>query len=334
MASTTSMSKNFLVSTADCAFYHNGTLAFTGKTSLNASISVSMEDQEIQGGKGNKTLYIYKYGRKLEVTIEMAEWKLAYIAANAGTTITEGLQDVYAICECVNLTDGVGTLDKTPVGTVYVEDADENVYTITPDGNTITLEDTTLTKVYATYQYNTNVKRVTIDADSTPLVGTLVLSADKHNNLKGKVGEIQIEVPSYQLSGSFDISLEASGVTSLEISGTALAVDGETCSDGEVYAYISEIPSEESTISVAYIVATPSTADLTASGTQTITVIGVKGGIYANVGIDAADCTFTSDDSTVATVDADGVITAVATGETLINVTYGELTDYVKVVVS
>lgn len=43
-------SKDFLVSTADVVFMHNGMLAFTGTTSLNTSISVSMEDQEITGG--------------------------------------------------------------------------------------------------------------------------------------------------------------------------------------------------------------------------------------------------------------------------------------------
>ena len=44
-------SKDFLVSTADVAFYVNDQLAFTGTTSLNTSLSVSMEDQEITGGK-------------------------------------------------------------------------------------------------------------------------------------------------------------------------------------------------------------------------------------------------------------------------------------------
>ena len=66
-------SKDFIVSTADVAFFVNDMLAFTGTTSLNTSIAVSMEDQEITGGKGNKVLYKYKYGRKLAPSIEMAE---------------------------------------------------------------------------------------------------------------------------------------------------------------------------------------------------------------------------------------------------------------------
>lgn len=72
-------SKDFLVSTADVAFYVDGVLAFTGTTALNTSISVSMEDQEVTGGKGGKIQYKYKFGRKLSSTIEMADWKLDYM---------------------------------------------------------------------------------------------------------------------------------------------------------------------------------------------------------------------------------------------------------------
>ena len=243
-------SKDFLLSTADVAFMHNGMLAFTGTTSLNTSISVSMEDQEITGGKGNKTLYKYKYGRKVEPSIEMAEWNLAYIAANIGTSIFEGLKEVFAVAECVTLTKGVGTLKKTPVGEVFVEKTDGSTVKVTPVGNTITVGSADAT-VNATYQYSTNVKRVTIDADSTPLIGELILTADKHNNNKGKVGEVQIDIPSFQLSGTFDISLEASGNATTKIDGSALAVDGATCEDGTVYGYITEIPSEASSVSVS-----------------------------------------------------------------------------------
>lgn len=325
-------SKDFLVSTADVAFLHNGMLAFTGTTSLNTSISVSMEDQEITGGKGNKTLYKYKYGRKLAPSIEMAEWNLAYIAANVGTTIFEGLKEVFAVAECVTLTKGVGTLAKTPTGKVFVEKNDGSTVEVTPVGSTITVgnEDD---NVSVTYQYSTNVKRVTIDAESTPMVGELVLTADKHNNLKGKVGEVQIDVPSFQLSGTFDISLEASGNTTTKLDGDALAVDGATCSDGSVYAYITEIPSAESTVTVSDIAATPAVMNLAVDEEKSLTVVGIKGGLYSNVGIDVADCTITSDEPTTATV-ADGVVKGVASGTTYINIEYNGIKDVIKVTVA
>lgn len=332
---TQERSKDFLVSTADVAFFVDDKLAFTGTTSLNTSISVSTEDQEITGGKGNKTLYKYKYGRKLAPSIEMAEWSLAYIAANVGSTIFEGLRDVFSVAECVTLKNGTGTLKKAPVGKVYIEKPDGSTAEVTPVDSTITVDGMN-GKVLATYQYSTNVKRVTIDAESAPLVGRLVMSADKHNNRKGKVGEVQIEVPSFQLNGTFDITLEASGSTTTKLDGDALAVDGASCSDGSVYAYISEIPSTESTITVSDIAVTPAVVELSAGDTKetkSLNIIGIKGGLYSNIGIDAAECTFESENDSVATV-TDGVITAAAAGTTYVNVDYHDIQDVVKVVVS
>lgn len=325
-------SKDFLVSTADVAFIVNGTLAFTGTTSLNTSISVSMEDQEITGGKGNKTLYKYKYGRKLAPSIEMAEWNLAYIAANVGSSIFEGLRDVFAVSECVTLTNGTGTLQKVPVGKVYVEKADGSSVEVTPAGSTITIGNSNET-VSVTYQYNTTVKRVTIDAESAPLVGKLILTADKHNNKTGKVGEVQIEVPSFQLSGTFDISLEASGSTTTKLDGDALAVNGASCSDGSVYAYITDIPSAASAVTISDIAVTPAVIELAANETMTLSVIGIKGGLYSNVSIDISECNITSEDTAVATV-VNGIVTGVAAGVTYINVEYNGIKDFVKVTVA
>lgn len=325
-------SKDFLVSTADVAFIVDGMLAFTGTTSLNASIAVTMEDQEVTGGKGNKTLYKYKYGRKLAPSIEMAEWNLAYIAANVGSTIFQGLKDVFAVAECVTLSKGVGTLKKTPVGKVFVEKTDGSTLEVAPEGSVITVGDADDT-VRVTYRYSTTVKRVTVDAESTPMVGELILTADKHNNLKGKVGEVQIDVPSFQLSGTFDIALEASGTTTTKLDGNALAVEGATCSDGSVYAYITEIPSAESVVTVSDIAATPAVMELAVDETKKISVIGMKGGLYSNVGIEIADCTVTSEDSAVATV-ANGIVTGVGAGTTYVNVDYNGVKDLIKVTVS
>ncbi len=329
---TNTRSKDFLVSTADVAFIVNGMLAFTGTTSLNTSISVSMEDQEIVGGKGNKTLYKYKYGRKLTPSIEMAEWNLGYLAANAGSTIFEGLEDVFAVAECVNIAGGSGTLKKAPIGKVFVEKPDGSTAEVTPDGTAISVDGFEGT-VLATYQYSTNVKRITIDAESAPMVGRLVLSADKHNNMQGKVGEVQIEVPYFQLNGTFDITLEAAGSTTTKLEGDALAIEGASCKDGSVYAYISEIPSAASAIAVNDIAATPAVMALAVGGTKPISVIGMKGGLYSNVGIDAADCTITSEDTAVATVSG-GTVTGVAAGSTYVNVKYNDLEDVIRVTVA
>ena len=333
--------KNFLVSTADFALYYNDILACTGTTNLNTSVEVSMQEQNVNAGKGNKLVYSFKYGRELNVTLEAANWDLRYVAANTGSKITEGLTDVYKLGECVQLTGGIGVLSTTPIGQVAVELGDGNIITVDSDDTSIDLTAFGLTNesVKATYQYNKVAKSITIDADTAPGVFRLVLDAERHNNRVGKVGSIQIIVPSYQPSGNFTMNFTPDGVTSTNIDGKALAVEGDTCADGSaVYAYVKEFDETASAVSVTEIAATPATINLDHSDTSTtatISVIGLKGALYAPIELNNADCTFTSDHPEYATVgDHDGVVTAVAAGTVKITVTYDGKTDKVDVVVA
>ena len=205
--------KNFLVGIADFALYYNGQLACTGTTNLNSSIEVSMQEQNVNAGKGNKLVYSYKYGRELSVTLEAANWDLRYLAANVGNDINVDLNDYYKIGECVTITNGVGVLPVTPIGNVAVEIGDAFVE-IVPTGTTIDLTANGITNgtVNVTYKYQEMAKSVVIDADTAPKVYSLVLDAEKHNNKLGKVGSVQIEVPSYQPSGNFSINFTPDGV--------------------------------------------------------------------------------------------------------------------------
>lgn len=329
--------KTFLVSTADFAFYVKGVLACTGVTNLDASIEVSMQEQNINAGKGSRLVYSYMYGRELAVTLQSADWKLEFIAANVGSPIVEKLTDRYVIGECVDIVEGVGTLKNVPIGDVAVELPNGSIVTVQPTASTIDLTAKGITEgsVLATYQYNANAKTVTID-ESTPYVGKLVLDADKCSNELGKVGSVQIVIPSYQLSGNFTIEFTPDGVTSTNLDGRALAIDGEKCSDGSsVYAYINEFDDTASAAAVNDIAATPSVVALNVDGTQALSVIGLKGGLYAPIQIDNAECTFTSDTPANATVTENGgVITGVQAGSAIITVEYGDHQDVVQVTVS
>lgn len=337
-----SNAKNFLVSTADFAYYVDDILACTGTTNLNTSLEVSMEEQDVNAGKGNKLVYSFKYGRQLSATLEAADWKLEYLAMAVGTKIAEGITDVYQLGECVILTSGIGVLSKTPIGDVAVELPNGSIVTITPEEQTIDLTAYGLTaekdSVKATYRYNKMAKTLIIDAETNPMCGRLVLDADRCNNRLGKVGSVQIIVPSYQLNGNFNIEFTPDGVTSTSLEGKALAVEGDTCKDGSVYAYIKEFDEIEKAISVVEIAATPATINLDSSElgkTATISVIGLKGSLYSPIELDNKDCTFVCDATEYATVgEKDGVVTPVATGTAKITVTYGELSDEVEVVVA
>lgn len=328
-------SKKFVVSVANAAFYVKDMLAFTATANLNTSLEVSMQEQSVNGGKYNKLLYQFLYNRELSVTLEAADWDLKYIAANVGSTIVEGLTDVYRIEKCVDIVGGIGTLDDMPIGKVAVKFIDGNIVEVEPTGKTFDVSDNLQEgKVYVTYRYNTVAKTVTIDADTVPYVGRLVLDADKHDNNLGKVGSVQIIVPSYQLTGNFSINFASDAVTTLNLDGKALAVAGEKCSDGSsVYAYIKEFDETASAMAVTDIVATPSIVALATEETKEVSVKGLKGGIYAPIQLDNADCEFATDDAGIATV-TEGVIKGVATGTTNVVVSYGGYQDVIKVTVA
>ena len=333
--------KEFVVSVADFAFYVNDVLACTGTTNLSSSISVSMQEQAINAGKGNQKVFSYKYGRELTVELEAADWKLEYIAMQTGSQIEKGIKDFYKLNECITLTNGVGTLGETPIGKVGIELPNRTFVEVTPEGKQIDLTryglGTGEVVVRATYQYRVMSKRITIDAESTPYIGKLVLQADKHNSKKGKIGTVEIVVPSYSLDGNFDISFTPDGVVSTQISGGALAVEGDTCADGNaVYAYVTEIDTTDAADTDAYseIVIVAPSKSVEVSGTIQLSVEGIIGAMYKPVELEATDVTFASDAESVATVTTAGLVSGVAAGSAKITATTTDgLTDEVTITV-
>lgn len=332
-----SKAKNFLVSTADFALFFNEMLACTGTVNLNTSMEVTMQEQNINAGKGNKLVYSYKYGRELNFTLEAANWDLRYLAVNLGNNIDIKLDDVYDIYKCITINNGIGVLPNTPIGNVDVEISADNAINVVPDGNTIDLKPYGVESgtVNVTYKFKEMTQTIVIDAETSPKVYKLVLTADKHNNKLGKVGTVQIEVPSFQPSGNFNIDFTPDGVSSTTIEGKALAVEGDTCDSGNaVYAYVRERSDDEYKIIVSEIVGTPGTIDLDSNDktlTASISVIGIKGSMYSNIELENSDCTFVSDTPTVAIVDEDGTVVPVATGTAIITISYGGISDEITV---
>lgn len=334
--------KEFVVSVADFAFYINGVLACTGVTNLSSSISVSMQEQAVNAGKGNKKVFSYKYGRELTAELEAADWKLEYIALQAGSQISKGLKDSYSLNECVTLVAGKGTIDHTPLtgAKVGVELPNGTFVEVTADGTSIDLTSYGLTteKVKCTYQYNAISKRITIDAESTPYIGKLVLQADKHNSKKGKVGVVEIVIPSYSLDGNFDISFTPDGVVSTKLSGSALAVEGDACEDGSaVYAYISEIDDDNTDMAVSEIAISAPATTIKIGANMTLSVLGIIGVMYKPTELDPKDCTFSIVDAgnTALTVGAKtGVVSGTASGTATVKAVYNRLEDTIEITVT
>lgn len=317
------MSDQFVVSVANILLKDttNDAVVLKGRTLLNSALTQSIQNIEITGGQGGKLLYDWAYGKKLEVKIEDAVWDEMYIALNNGVSIANGSQNIYIFDEPVTLTAGVGSVAQTPVGKVYVEKEDGVFVTVTPNVKEITVDGGASTTVKCTYRYATTVDSITIDADSFPTSYELTLFSEIVNDA-GKVADLQIVIPKFKIAGNAEINFDATSASTSKLDGKAL-VDS---SGNYAYIYINPV---NTTIDYAQIAITPGNVTLGAGETQQLSIIGIRGGNYANVNISASDCTFVSSDTNTATVSAGGLISRAATGSAIITCTHtaSSLTD-------
>lgn len=142
-----------------------------------------------------------------------------------------------------------------------------------------------------------------------------------------KVGEVQVEIPNFLLGGAQDLSLTASGASTTNLSGNALTTfDGSEGCDGDgYYARLIQITyNKDEFADVKSIVVSDSDIDLAIDEKQAIEVLAIYGGMTAPKRVEASKLTFTSSDDTVATVDENGEVTAVAEGSAVIEVVVTE----------
>lgn len=138
-----------------------------------------------------------------------------------------------------------------------------------------------------------------------------------------QVGEIQIKIPNFQLEGNQEFSLTASGVSSSSLSGSALATyTGEAgCETNGFYGIISEIIyGKSATDSLSAIAIQNSDIDLASGETANLIVYGIYNDGTKPTVIDNSLLTFVSTSEATATVSTAGVVTAVTTGESVIEV--------------
>ena len=138
-----------------------------------------------------------------------------------------------------------------------------------------------------------------------------------------KVGEVQVEIPTFLFDGSQELSLTSTGVATSSLSGSALATftGNEGCDADGYYAILKQIIyNKDEFEDVKAIVIADSDIDLVVDDTQTLEVYALYGGNVAPKLLDNAKLTFTSSDDTVAEVSSAGVVTAKANGSANIEV--------------
>jgi hypothetical protein len=345
------MANEFLVSVADAILRNSTTgagIAY-GKADITSAFTVSMQKTEVRGGKGNALLYTYYHDRLVEINIEEAIFTSEVLALNVGATVLNSAVSVLKTDCLVLSASGSGTLTETPTSsTVNVFLPDGTIQDVTPVGSVITVSGGASQRVDAVYEYSDTVDQITIDAETPPSTVDLTLLADVYNNAGVKTYELQINIPSFQISGNYTMNFTANGVSSQTLQGEALLVSATDCSGGDYYAKVHWVPVSTTSVAVSSIAATPASLSFATAGlpsTQNISVLGIRGGLYTNADV-TTSCSFVKRAGGSAAFTAGlhtGVITAGSSGSAghsaVIDITYydstnGNLTDTVAVAVT
>ena len=337
------MTNEFLVSVADVILRNatTGAAIAYGKANISSAFTLSMQSADVRAGINNPLIYSYYHTRELSVNVEQATFDETILSLNAGTSILVGNVNVLQT-DCLTLSSsGSGTITLTPVDDVSVILPSGAIEVVTPAVKTITVPGGANALVTAIYVTSKSANLVTIESTTPPSIVDLTLIAEiRASNLTTVKKYLRINIPRFQVAGNYTLNLAANGVSNQALEGKALVSTANDCTTGDYYAKVSYIPVTGSTeySSIAAIPSTIAWAKSTAQSSQ-ISVLGIRGGVYANTNI-TSDCTYIRSGSSGSgiTVGSTGLITTSASSTTIaesvrINVIYssGSLTDYVMI---
>ena len=323
--------ENFVVSVARAILFEpssNRVLAYATALSESA-FTLAMQSQEIRGGIGNTLKFNYKNTRTLNISLTNVAFSKSFLPMNLGQDTANSLITI-ANEDCMVLSaTGTGTLQKTPTGPVSYIYANGTIYT---DNNPLHSTEVNLgiehanEKVTAIYDYQETIDNITIDSSTPPNIVRLVMNVQiRSNATNGIVEWLQLDIPSFQIDGNYELSMTADGVSSETLTGMALSVSGQQCMDGDIYGYIKYVPVAETVSAISNIAATPSPLNIKAGESGSISVYGLRGGSFAPVMLTDA-CTYAASGDTDITVDTNGIVSvssaATTTDTATITVSY------------
>lgn len=328
--------KCFLPKVANAIFYYNGEIAFTATANTESQVNIQTTTEYKRAGQNNVVIGTIMSERTVEANFTTPEWKIEFLAANLGVTIQMGTIDFTITDLQLMASSGVITLPSVPVDKVIYVEIEGDYIKVPATTTSVDLTSYGITGdtcVNIIGCFNKTGKHLNISASSSPLVGKLILEAPIFKGTVGEYGKSQYVFPAFALSGNWDQQFSTDA--SYQVSGTAIATSSDICGEGDSYgSYQEYYYSDEELNSFTKISVSPSVVEIAENDTQTLTVYGSKGTMYAKSQI-TSGVTFASADTTVATVGAStGVITGVATGTTTVTATYNGLTATVNVEVT
>lgn len=242
----------FLVSVATARAYIGDDCVFTGNALVSSGITAGLQSTEIRGGIGNQLQGLYYHTSSFSVNITDTHWDLKMLGLNFGTDVSVGGNILSS--ESVTIAGNTGTLTKTPVamGTstqpyVWASYNGDKIKCPATDNTFSTVGTTIPDGAIVCAEYLTTdgaAQKIIVPANYVPSRVRLILTASLFGTLEGQgsIGTVTIEIPSFQLTGSQDLSLTADGYSQLQFSGNALAYSDSSagCTAGAYYAIITQ----------------------------------------------------------------------------------------------
>lgn len=247
--------KKFLNSVGNVVAMQGNDIIFTANTLTDSGITLETSNTEVRGGIGNSLQSVYYHSGTLNITLTDVQFKLPYIAKNVGADIVNG-GEIWT-SESVTLAGTIGTLTGNPVAvdgeslSAWVE-VDDVHYTLEVNADAKTFDVSGIPGITAgsticvKYLDRKDAARhVIVPSNFIPDRVRLYITANLYGDTagKGKIGNVQIEIPVAQLSGAMDLSMTADGNTTSNITAMALAYNDSNavgCGAGSYYAKITE----------------------------------------------------------------------------------------------
>lgn len=321
-------------------FDSNHNLFMTAMALTDAGLNVAVSEDVNRGGNSNARLGSYFYDSNLGLTLTSSTFMPEFLATKLGSVIESG-GDVFNVeTVTTSVADTITVAEFTPVapfgdsavvyGWYRLQNSD-TWNTITFTGSTATVSGLASgTTVCVKYAYtDASAIRFKINSEIIPDV---VYAVMKIPELKvgtsresyvssSKVGETLVKIPKFQFDPNTDISLTSSGHATIPLSGNALINYDSSCTSGGYYAeLVRQIYGKDEYQDVKTIVVSDSDIDLTVGDTTTLQVLKM---FITNVlpsQITNTALTFVSNTPATATVSSAGLITALAEGSTIIDI--------------
>ena len=319
-------------------FDGSGNLMSKARALTDSGFNISTSVEDVRGGQSAALQGRYYHTTQFGVTLKDAIADLNYFALQVGGTIKAG-GDIFKTEQVTIKSANQIEVSGTPkafgnYGIIgwYSYVGQDNQQTITFSGKTATATGVKVGEVVCvTYVETSDSARAFEVATAfipseVHLVFTMPLynaSVMQNISTESQIGELIVDVPRFQFNGSVDMSTAMASATAVDISGTALQSGTSGCSGKGIYATITENIYEKNSFDNVYaIVVEDSDIELDGSGSsQTLRVMALySDGTIPSV-VDNSKLTFTSETQEKATVGAnDGIVTAVANGESVIEV--------------